>query len=144
MVFLIVTAVVVVTEATPKQLEMHAELLRRRGDRPSPTMDAELNTIAQRWAEHMATQSSMYHGGGEQIIARGYSTVPRAFTAWMNSSGHRAWLLSSSTRVGWGAAQSSSGQWYYAGAFRGGRPSHSTTSTSSRSYRPRWRSRRRR
>ena len=33
------------------------------------SVDPDLTSVAQRWADHMASVGSMYHGGGEQIIA---------------------------------------------------------------------------
>jgi len=81
-------------------------------------LDAECCNIAQKWAEHMADNHSMYHGGGEQIIAVGYTTPEGVFRGWLASLGHRHWVLSSADKCGWGAAQSSTGRWYWAGAFR--------------------------
>ena len=106
-------------EATMAE-KMHTESSRVRKERGLKVqqLDPECCKIAQKWAENMAARRSMYHGGGEQIIATGYDTVPAVFRAWLNSSGHRAWVLSGNPRAGWGAAQSSSGQWYWAGAFR--------------------------
>ena len=80
--------------------DMHKEAtrIRNRYGLPSQKLDEELCAIAQNWAENMADRKKMYHGGKEQIIASGYSTISGCF-------------------AGWGAAQSSSGRWYYAGCF---------------------------
>lgn len=117
---LILFAVLSPSVDTPTAEDMHAESTRirvARGLKPQ-SLDTDCCSIAQRWAEYMAKNKTMRHGGGEQIIARGYKTVDAVFRAWMNSSGHRHWVLSRRSRAGWGLAQSSSGLWYWAGAFR--------------------------
>jgi uncharacterized protein YkwD len=81
-------------------------------------LDKECCEIAQKWAENMAVNHSMYHGGGEQIIAVGYTTPESVFRGWLASSGHRYWVLSNTDKCGWGAAKSSTGRWYWAGVFR--------------------------
>jgi hypothetical protein len=101
-----------------------------------------LTLVAQRWAEHMASVGSMYHGGGEQIIA--YSGGDRSYDAgfrlWLNSSPHRSWLYSRGDLCGFGYAVGRNGCAYYAGAFgsspTGGETTYvSTTETpSSSSY----------
>lgn len=108
-------------EPSDRQVLLHSECQRHRlaNGRDAQHLDEECCGIAQRWAEHMAARRSMYHGGGEQIIAYGYATPATTMRVWINSGGHNAWLLSSTKRAGWGAAQSSSGTWYWAGAFRG-------------------------
>lgn len=94
-------------------------------------VDANLSAVAQRWAETMAANGSMYHGGGEQIIA--YSGGDRSYQAgynlWINSSPHRAWLCSRGDRCGFGYALGRNGCAYYAGAF-----GSSTVTTVSYSY----------
>ena len=101
-------------------VKMHneAQKLRKQYNLSPQTLDAECCDIAQKWAEKMAADHAMYHGGGEQIIAVGYVDVDNVFRAWMASSGHRYWVLSGADRAGWGAAKSSTGRWYWAGAFR--------------------------
>ena len=104
----------------PMTIAMHKEAMKHRKEynlKPQ-ILDKECCQIAQKWAEHMASQHSMYHGGGEQIVAVGYATPESAFGGWMGSSGHRYWVLSGTDKCGWGAAQSSTGRWYWAGAFR--------------------------
>jgi hypothetical protein len=108
-------------EPSDQQVLLHAEAQRHRlaNGRDSQELDAECCRIAQAWAETMAARRSMFHGGGEQIVAYGYSTPAAAMRVWIASGGHNTWLLSSTRRAGWGAAQSSGGTWYWAGAFRG-------------------------
>lgn len=100
---------------------MHAEAVQVRKDNninEELILDEECCKIAQRWANHMAETNSMYHGGGEQIIAMGYDTPQLTMKAWRNSSGHWAWLGSKSKFCGWGCQKSKSGVWYWAGVFR--------------------------
>jgi uncharacterized protein YkwD len=101
-------------------LEMQKESSRIRKEQglEPQTLDEECCKIAQDWADYMAKHHYFNHGGGEQIIAVVYKDVPSAFRGWMSSSGHRYWVLSGADRCGWGAAQSSTGTWYWAGAFR--------------------------
>ena len=104
----------------PTIVKMHQEAIRLRGGR-SIELDEECCRIAQRWANHMARTRSFGHGGGEQIIAQGYSTVKACFSGWMHSSGHRAWILRNSDRCGWGHQKSASGRCYWVGVFRNGK-----------------------
>jgi len=106
--------------AHPTMRAMHQEAIRRRGGRPIE-LDEECCQIAQRWANHMARTRSFGHGGGEQIIARGYPTVQACFSGWMNSPGHRSWILRKSDRCGWGFQRSSGGHCYWVGVFRNGK-----------------------
>lgn len=99
-------------------MHVEAQSLREKHGLPEQELDERCCRIAQRWANRMAKEKHMRHGGGEQIIARGYPTVRKCFSAWMNSSGHRAWVLCKKDLCGWGCQKSSSGQWYYAGVFR--------------------------
>ena len=104
----------------PAIVEMHTVAMRRR-ERSGlrlQVLDRDCCTIAQRWANHMAATGSMYHGGGEQIIASGYATAEAAIAAWEASSGHRAWLFGGSDRCGWGCQRAANGTWFWAGAFR--------------------------
>ena len=82
------------------------------------TLDPVLCKKAQKWAEHMAATGSMTHGGGEQIIARGYGTPVAVLNAWCNSPGHAKWIFSKNSRVGFGFARSKSGHPYWAGCYR--------------------------
>ena len=127
----------------PMTIAMHKEAMKHRKqyDLKPQVLDEKCCQIAQKWAEHMASQHSMYHGGGEQIIAVGYSTPESAFRAWMASSGHRYWVLSSRDKCGWGAAQSSTGRWYWAGAFRNSAKPATKSATKFTAYTPVRRSR---
>ena len=104
----------------PITLKMQAESTRiRKQYKLEPqTLDEECCKIAQDWADYMAKTHYFSHGGGENIIAVGYEDVPGVFGGWMSSYGHRYWILSDTSRSGWGAAQSNTGRWYWAGAFR--------------------------
>lgn len=110
-----------------RQIQLHTEAQRHRvaNGREPQKLDSELCGVAQRWAETMAARNSMYHGGGEQIVAYGTRSAPATVAMWIASGPHNAWLLSSCTKAGWGAAQSRSGTWFWAGAFRGGSPASS-------------------
>lgn len=99
-------------------MHVEAQSLREKHGLPKQELDESCCRIAQKWANVMAKRNSMFHGGGEQIIARGYPTVRKCFSGWMNSSGHRAWVLSRRELCGWGCQKSPSGQWFYAGVFR--------------------------
>jgi uncharacterized protein YkwD len=96
------------------------------------SVDPQLSNVAQRWAEHMASVGSMYHGAGEQIIAYsgGDTSYEAGFRTWLGSSPHRAWLCSRGDRCGFGYAMGRNGCAYYAGAF-GSSSTSSTSSTSS-------------
>jgi hypothetical protein len=107
-------------EPSDSQVLLHAEAQRHRiaNGRDAQELDAECCRIAQAWAETMAARRSMFHGGGEQIVAWNGGSLSQAFGMWQSSGGHNAWLLSSTTRAGWGHA-SNGGAHYWAGAFRG-------------------------
>lgn len=104
----------------PKIVEMQQVATQLREDRglESQKLDEELCKLSQKWAEYLAKNHYFYHGGGENIIAMGYTTPEAAFNGWLSSSGHRYWVLSGTDQCGWGAAQSSNGTWYWVGAFR--------------------------
>jgi len=115
-----------VFEPSDQQILLHAEAQRHRvaNGRDAQSLDADCCSIAQRWAEHMAATGSTRHGGGENILAWGQPNAAAAMRTWIASSGHNYWLLSNTTRAGWGAAYSPRGGWMWVGAFRG-----STTAT---------------
>jgi hypothetical protein len=107
--------------AHPGIQQMHAEAIRVReaaGITTHYVLDEDLCRLCQRWAQHMAATESMYHGGGENIIAMGYATIPDAIRAWRNSGGHWAHMGGRDKRAGWGYAISRSGRYYWAGAMR--------------------------
>lgn len=107
-------------EPVTMAMYMHRTAMRHRianGLREQRLCD-ECTAIAQAHANWMAANHNMSHGGGEQIIAMGQPTPEAAMQAWMNSSGHRYWMLSGTTRAGWGCQRSSSGAYYWAGVFR--------------------------
>jgi len=125
-------------EPSDQQVLLHAEAQRHRvaNGRDAQTLDAECCLIAQSHAERMASARSMFHGPADQIVAYGYATPVAAVRVWIGSPPHNAWLLSSTRRAGWGAAQSSGGTWYWAGAFRGS--TAAGTGTTSYGGRRRW------
>ena len=121
--FIILLSTLVTADALavkPVALDMQKESTRIRKEyKLEPQkLDEKCCKIAQDWAEYMAKHHYHNHGGGENIIAVGYKDVPSVFGGWMSSSGHRYWVLSDSDMSGWGAAKSSTGIWYWAGAFR--------------------------
>lgn len=114
-----------------QQMHKEAQTVRESsGINQHPELDEECCKIAQNWANHMAQTNSMYHGGGEQIIAMGYDTPRMAMSAWRNSSGHWAWLGSRSDLCGWGCQRSANGTWYWAGVFRNKHTQQVTVQTS--------------
>lgn len=91
---------------------------RVRAGLPEMVLDEELCALSQRWSNRMAKTGSFHHGGGENVIARGQDDPVAAIAAWLRSPGHRVFLMGRSTRVGFGAQQSSGGTWYWTGTFR--------------------------
>lgn len=101
-----------------------------------------LDVAAQRHSEDQASRATMSHTGSDgsdigaragragylgwnalgENVAYGYASVSSVMDGWMNSSGHRANIVSSTfTHVGFGRAQSASGTWYWTQDFgRGG------------------------
>jgi hypothetical protein len=108
-------------EPSDQQILLHSEAQRHRVShgRDAQTLDADLCALSQRWAEHMAATGARSHGGGENIIAWSQPNAAIAMQTWIHSRGHNAWLLSGTTRAGWGAAYSPRGGWMWVGAFRG-------------------------
>lgn len=81
-------------------------------------LDETLCQQAQSWANNMANRNAMYHGGGEQVVGRGYGSPEACVQGWINSPPHRMWVLGGNSRCGFGVQRSWSGQMYYAGVFR--------------------------
>ena len=72
------------------------------------------------FSERCALGRSVLGGGNlcAENVAMGQKTVQAAFTAWMNSSGHRANIENARvTHTGFGFAKSSSGVWYWTQIF---------------------------
>ena len=101
-------------------VQMHKAAMECRKERrlARQELNEECCKIAQKWAEEMARRGRMEHGGGEQVIARGYKTPLACIAAWMRSSPHRAWILCHRPKAGWGCATSKSGTRYWAGCFK--------------------------
>ena len=99
---------------------MYAAANRHRAQYGLPVqeLDESLCEIAQRWAENMAARGVMYHGGGEQIIGMGYPNAEACVQGWINSPGHRVWVLGRNPRVGFGSAYGAGGRIFYAGVYR--------------------------
>ena len=106
----------------PSIIKMHKEAQKQRkkyNKTEELKLDEECCQMAQEWANHMAKHGKFHHGKNDQIISRGYKTIKATFRGWMNSSGHKAWILNSkSTKCGWGCQQSKGGKWYRVGVFR--------------------------
>lgn len=81
-------------------------------------LDESLCQQAQNWANNMANRNVMYHGGGEQVVAHGYSSPAACIQGWINSPGHRVWVLGRNSRCGFGVQRSWSGSYFYAGVYR--------------------------
>jgi hypothetical protein len=96
------------------------------------TMDAQLNSAAQNYAEAMGSTGVYAHNGADgstplsrmnaagfpgtgawgENIAAAYNTAAEVMQAWMNSPGHRSNLLNPTfTHIGIGAAQVTGSQW---------------------------------
>lgn len=99
---------------------MHKAATRQRANyrMPAQVLDENLCNIAQRWANNMAARDRMYHGGGEQVVAVGYPNAEACIQGWINSGGHRVWVLGRNGKCGFGSARSASGRMYYAGVYR--------------------------
>ena len=103
------------------------------------TLDAKLCNVATKKAEDMATKNYFdhtsptygspfdmmrqfgvsYQAAGENI-AKGQTTPQEVMNSWMNSSGHRANILSSNfTKLGVGVAKDSNGRLYWSQMFIG-------------------------
>lgn len=141
--FIVVAALV----AAPLQAETHSELMTRlhneiraQAGLAPQAVDDNLTQVAQRWAETMAARGSMYHGGGEQIIAysSGDTSYQAGFRLWQNSPPHRAWLFCRGPACGFGYAVGRNGAAYYAGAFQGLTASVATTASYSSTSHGRW------
>ena len=81
-------------------------------------LDEDCCKQAQKWAEYMASINQMKHGGGEQIIARGYRDADSVLKGWLNSPPHKHWIYCSRPRVGFGFAKSKNGTTYWAGVYK--------------------------
>lgn len=126
--FLFITMLLALNVADEEKISKRPEIIqmhflgtkkRTKNKRKPLALDEECCIMAQKWANYMAKTGKFYHGKNDQIISRGYQSTDHAFRSWMNSSGHRYWLLSKqSTKCGWGCQQSKGGTWYWVGVFR--------------------------
>ena len=110
---------------------------RAKNGLSSLTLDSSVSNVARAKSKDMATNnyfshtSPTYGGAGSMLsqfgikytaygenIASGQKTPQEVVTAWMNSSGHRANILSSDfTKIGVGYAENSSGKAYWTQMF---------------------------
>jgi hypothetical protein len=105
---------------------------RSRAGLAPVSMDAQLNSCAQSFAEYMGSAGFYAHNGPDgstplsrmnaagfpgtgawgENIAAAYATAAEVMQAWMNSPGHRSNILNPSfTHIGIGAAQVAGSQW---------------------------------
>jgi len=81
----------------------------------------KLMSVAESWSNTQASRNRMYHsryGYGENV-AVGYSTPQAVMTAWMNSRGHRANILSGRYKeIGVGLVYGRGGRAYWTQEFR--------------------------
>lgn len=102
---------------TPIQKELYSLHVRFRDRRGifCQRLDGSLCNLAQQWAQHMASVGRMYHSSMSfnENIAYGYGSCQAAMNAWINSSGHNANLACGREAVGFGAACSANGTWYW-------------------------------
>ena len=84
----------------------------------APKLDERLCRLAQQHANYMARTGDFNHGQNDQIIAYGTSRVGATFSMWMNSPGHRFWVMSNSRRCGFGCQISANGTYYWVGCYR--------------------------
>lgn len=76
-----------------------------------------LNGVCERSVGLMARVGRVFHSG-DHVAAGGQRSVREVIQDWMNSPGHRAWLLSPGSRsVGWGHATGAGYGTFWAGAF---------------------------
>jgi len=102
----------------PEQMHLFAMRHRVRNGLRAQRIDADCMRMAQAHANWMAANHNMSHSNNDQVIAAGQGSPEGAISAWINSSGHNFWLLSNTSRAGWGYAISSNGTPYYCGVFR--------------------------
>jgi hypothetical protein len=103
----------------PVQLTAELNAVRAAHGLPPVATDPGLCATCQSWSSHLAATGRFHHGGGDHIIARGQSSAREVIQSWMNSPGHRSWLLSANASVGWGVALGRDGTYTWAGAFGG-------------------------
>jgi len=101
-----------------EELYFESQRVRAKYGIAKQTLDKECCEQAQKWAEYMASINQMKHGGGEQIIARGYSSPKFVLRGWLNSPPHQRWIYCGRNRVGFGFAKSKSGMTYWAGVYK--------------------------
>lgn len=134
-----VTETVSSVNSMEKQVASLANSKRKAAGLGSLTLDSQLSKLARMKAEDMAKKGYFshtsptygsafdmmkkygvsYRTAGENI-AKGQKTPEAVMNGWMNSSGHRANILSSTyTHIGVGYAKDSKGNTYWVQIFKG-------------------------
>lgn len=109
------------TSAGAASLEAETNVVRRAAGVPAWTHSDEMQTLAQRWAEHLVAEKAIYHqritNGGENITCGTgpVATAQRVVGGWLGevapNDGHRRNLLETRmTTMGYGVA-ASGGYW---------------------------------
>lgn len=102
---------------SPAQFRLHElQTAERRRHRLHPqSLDMELCRKASQWAAHMASTNSLRHSSLQvhENIGCGQRSPEEMIGDWMNSSGHRANLLSRFDLVGFGHATAANGRQYW-------------------------------
>lgn len=93
---------------------------RARSGLPPLAADGQLMSGARTHARWMAQNRNLSHGSGvAENIGMGQTSASEAVTSWMQSSGHRANILSGGyTRIGVAMAHSPNGTAYWCQQFR--------------------------
>ena len=92
--------------------QVNAERVRR--GLAACVVDSSIQRQARRHAHWMASTHRMQHGTGVgENIAMGQGSVASVMSTWMNSSGHRALILSGGSRLGVAAYAIPGGRVYY-------------------------------
>tara|TARA_B100000519_G_scaffold53611_3_gene44543 strand:+ start:194 stop:919 length:726 start_codon:yes stop_codon:yes gene_type:complete len=101
---------------------------------PPMTINSKLSSAAGAQAVHQASTQQMTHDGGGGLgarvsaagytwcavaenVAAGYTSASAVHSGWMNSSGHRANILSGNTEMGLATATGGDGSVYWAQVF---------------------------
>lgn len=112
---------------SPREVHDLINIERERNNRPPVSWSNRMERLAQGHSDEMAEQDRMFHSnryaleGGENVWSgTGHSwSASDVVQSWMNSPGHREWLLDRRVKsAGVGVSQSSSGT-YAAWAFEG-------------------------
>lgn len=117
--------------AYERRLQRWTNVQRRRHGLREVTLDGCADGYAERWTRHLVRtggdlvhrdQSEVLRGcdatAAGEVLARGQVSPRRMVRMWMNSSGHRAILLSRTyRRIGLGAMRMRDGSWLATGNY---------------------------